>query len=76
MYEEQNKTKGLTEKHVQIADEMANGICNFSPGEQNEIVRIIYDTVFQNRQARIDEAEKNFIHLKDTLRQLQGNENK
>ena len=72
MYEEEKLSQ---KKHHQIAQEMSGAICKFSPEEQNEIVKIIYDTVYENRQAKIDEAEKNFIHLKDTLAQLQGKEN-
>lgn len=73
MYEEEKISE---KKHNRLAQEMSGAICQFSPEEQNEIVKIIYDTVYENRQAKIDKAEKNFIHLKDTLIQLQGNENK
>jgi hypothetical protein len=73
MYEEKKVSEN---KSNLIAQEMSDAICKFSPQEQNEIVRIIYNTVHENRQAKIDEAEKSFIHLKDTLVQLQGRENK
>ncbi len=74
MYENGSKEESVNDKHVKLAKEMSGAICDFMPEHQNEMVKIIYDTVYENRQARIDEAEKAFIHLKDTLIQLQGNE--
>lgn len=75
MYEDGNKEEVGTVKHVKLANEMAGVICEFTPGEQNEMVRIIYDIVFQNRKERIDSAEKVFIGLKESLVELPGKEN-
>ena len=73
MYE--NEMGSKQEKHIEIAHEMTMKICEFTPEEQNEMVKIIYDLVYENRQGKIDEAEKKFIHLKDTIMRLEGKEN-
>ncbi len=75
MYGGKEEIVKTQEKHIELAHEMISKICEFAPEEQNEIIKVIYDQVFENRQARIDDAEKQFIHLKDTLARLQGNEN-
>ena len=76
MYEDRNQGKEIIEKHVRLATDMTGAICEFTPEQQNEIVEIIYETVHKNRRIKIEEAEKQFCYLKETLIQLQSREMK
>lgn len=59
------------EQHVNIAEQMAKEIfLNYDPIQQNEMVRTIRKCVSEQRQIRIDEAEKNVAYLKDSFQSL------
>ena len=67
MYEGQ-LNKGKDEQHITMAIDMAENICQQPPGEQNEMLTKIRDTVIDQRQQMIDEAEKNCAYLKETMK--------
>ncbi len=59
------------EQHVNIAEQMAKEIVlNYDPIQQNEIVRVIRQNVSEQRQLRIEEAEKQLCYLKDSFQSL------
>lgn len=58
-------------EHIEIASKMANEISQrFSPTEQNEVVKAIYDMIKAERKSQIKEAEQRCQYLQDTLVQL------
>lgn len=75
MYKFDEEKDANTFKHIKFTNELKKKLLEFSPEEQNEIVRIFYDSVFENRIAKIDEAKKEFIHLRESLKQLECKEN-
>ena len=69
MYD-QPKKQALISEHEAVAKDMANAICNFSPENQNEMVRIIRQIVSERRQISLDEAEKQLSYLRETFNAL------
>lgn len=76
MYEKHEQVEpAKTERHLQLADEMSQAVLDFSSFEQNELIKRIYANICDSRKERIDCAEKEFIGLKDSLKDLQLTKN-
>jgi len=72
MYEKSN-SEPMPQKrseHDSIANDMGNHICNFSPEQQNEMLRTIRQIVAERRQMNIEETEKQLAYLKETFQNL------
>ena len=73
MYEKSNleptPLKKMSE-HESVANDMGNHICNFTPEQQNEMLRIIRQIVARRRQIDIEETEKQLAYLKETFQNL------
>jgi hypothetical protein len=72
MYEKSN-SEPMPQKpseHASVANDMGNHICNFSPEQQNEMLRTIRQIVAERRQVNIEEIEKQLAHLKETFQNL------
>lgn len=71
MYNEKKGSIDAQPEHANVAKAMANEIIsNWSPGEQNSILRTIRDLVANQRQIEIDETEKKLDYLRDSLNEL------
>lgn len=76
MYEKHEQVEpAKTERHLQLADEVSNEILNFGPIEQNQSIKRIFQNISKDRSERIQMAEKDFIGLKDSLKDLQLTKN-
>jgi len=73
MYEKSNleptPLKKMSE-HESVANDMGNHICNFTPEQQNEMLRTIRQIVAGRRQMAIEETEKQLAYLKETFQNL------
>ncbi len=67
---EEPKQDTKQEKHLAVAVDMADNICEQSPEYQNVMVKHIYSIVKERRQQMIEDGEKNVAWLKDTIQQL------
>ena len=57
-------------EHESVANDMGNHICNFTPEQQNEMLRTIRQIVAERRQMKIEETEKQLAYLKETFQNL------
>jgi len=73
MYEKSNleptPSKKMSE-HESVANDMGHHICNFTPEQQNEMLRTIRQIVAERRQMDIEETEKQLAYLKETFQNL------
>ena len=72
-HEQVENTK--VERHLQLTHEMSHAILDLSSFEQNELIKRIYNNIVEERNHKIDKAEKEFIGLKDSLKDLQLTKN-
>ena len=73
MYEKTNSEPTPLKKmseHESVANDMGNHICNFTPEQQNEMLRTIRQIVAERRQMKIEETEKQLAYLKETFQNL------
>jgi sensor histidine kinase YesM len=70
MYDKQEPVASKQSQHESIAVEFASQICQFSHDLQNEMLKVIRQTISERRQLEIEETEKKLAYLKSTMQEL------